>query len=256
MLPTWFFFNQNRGEEKKKPQKKHKKTTTLNSILARNGNIWAKTHKLVSWLHGSWLTEHPQWVIPCAACDGRSWLSWEASPLWASNKQKEVAGGSKAPSPSEPCYNIPESYPLSQPFPRAFQFSGFSTKRSSGCFTGKFSTIPTNPQVQRAFKGIESGSRELTVGISAGLRRVPMISFTESSTWHFVLSHMEVRPDDLTKLSKTALLMGCCSLNANPSTPNGFLPSHCNDVQEGSGTDCTSHPQATRRKPFLLPPNC
>lgn len=108
----------------------------------------------------------PLWVIPGAACEA----SQAATKRHLPEPAGETQGRRYQSTISGPHCSTSKLNWLVQPFPFAFEFC-FSTSCSKGWFTGKFSTIPTNPQVERVFKGIESGLSELTLGITAGLRK-------------------------------------------------------------------------------------
>lgn len=86
-------------------------------------------------------------------------------------QQRKCAGGSRAPASPGLHGSTPKSKQLIQSFPSGFEYSLSPPNAQKESFTGKFSTIPTNPQVQRVFKEIERGLSELTLGISAGLRK-------------------------------------------------------------------------------------
>lgn len=150
-------------------------------------------------------------------------------------QERHSAGGTKAP-PLGPHCSTPKLNRLIQPFPSAFEHC-FSTSCSKGWFTGKVSTIPTNPQVERVFKGIESGLSELTLGITAGLRKYFQKSISLKAANAFLLlfffSFTYMRSGIWPQLNETVLVTGCCS------APFGSPPSHHSDAQHWTASEWT-----------------
>lgn len=134
-------------------------------------------------------TKHPQWVTPCVVCEARSWLSWETSSPWASNKERvqEAARYLLLWGPDVVSLNLNHSFSLFLPPLNSLFFH----QPPQRVFHWKVFNHPTDPQVQRVSEGTEAGLSELKLRISAGLgKKLSKIDFTESSTWLPILLHM------------------------------------------------------------------
>lgn len=180
----------------------------------------------------------PLWVIPGAACEA----SQAATKRHLPEPAGETQGRRYQSTISGPHCSTSKLNWLIQPFPFAFEFC-FSTSCSKGWFTGKFSTIPTNPQVERVFKGIESGLSELTLGITAGLRKYFQKSISlkaANAFWLFFFFFIYMRSDFWPQLNKTVLLL--CPLWLSFLTP-----------QWCSAVNCLRMICFPWHKPFLYP---
>lgn len=111
--------------------------------------------------------KHPQWVIPCAVCEARSWLSWETSSPWACNRERvqEAVTYLLLWGPAVLPLNLNDLFSLFLP-PLNILFFHQTPQR---VFHWKAFNHPTDPQAQRVFGGLEAGLSELRLGISVGL---------------------------------------------------------------------------------------